>query len=364
MNRIVSVCLLAILSITPALAASPSVSMPSFWRYAHPEAKALIGIEWNQIINSPIGQKLRQQIEAKAPGELGGAELIDRVGRIFITSPGSAPGDTTGHAPAVMAIQGDFDLTQIRELAAGSASGTDSYASIEIVHFQQSESTPSALALVSPQLLLLGDETSIRAAIDHYLAGDPDQASDPLFLHASELAAANDIWMVTHTSPSDFSQQGLEQAQFLNDVETIEAGLSLQSGLGLEVNLRTSNSQSAMEIASGLQMMLGMLLAAQSNNTGGPNLADKLDVAADDTTVRLALHLDDSEVEQAFSQMASSMASAGDGSGITFSRGESDNAGGWAGSQDSSVSGADTPPGTVTIWGLDDGPREVPLGSQ
>ncbi len=241
----------------------------------------------------------------------------------------------------------------------------DNYASTDIFHYQEKDGTMADLALVSPQLLLFGDDASVHAAIDHYLAGDASQASNPLYLRASELAATNDIWVVAHASPSDFSKDGLEQAQFLKDVDTIEAGVSLQSGLGLELNLGTNSPQSATELASGLQMMLGMMLAAQSNEKGGPNLADRLQVATDDTLVRLALHLDDSEVEQTLGQMASSMMSSGEGAdgGVPGSAGD----GSWSQSQSSRTSRPEPPsahPGTVMIYGLDGGPREIPLGNR
>jgi len=232
-------CLLAPIS----WAATTSVSMPALWRYAHPDAKALIGIEWRRIVNSPIGQEIRQKLTQSGMSGLKGMDLIDQIDRVFISSPGNPAGASQDQPPAVIAVQGAFNLDEIRKLAADKMTGSATYHSIEILEQRQKGEDPMALALVDPRTLLLGDGGSVRAAIDHYFAEDPGQAANPLFLRASELAAANDIWVVAAASPSDFSKDGMKQAPFLNDVNRIEAGISLRDGLGLELNLGTPAGQ-------------------------------------------------------------------------------------------------------------------------
>ena len=50
------------------------------------------------------------------------------------------------------------------------------------------------MALVDERTLVIGDMESVTAAIDHHIAEDANQASDPLYQRASELSADNAIW--------------------------------------------------------------------------------------------------------------------------------------------------------------------------
>jgi len=50
--------------------------MPAVWRYAHPNAKALIGIEWNRIVSSPVGQQILQTLRDTAYIDMTDASLF------------------------------------------------------------------------------------------------------------------------------------------------------------------------------------------------------------------------------------------------------------------------------------------------
>ena len=94
------------------LGAEPqSASLPTYWRYSHPEAKVLMGMDVRGILNSPLGQKLFQEMKS-----LGGTwtssasaedmELLQGIERVFLSAPAQA-GNLTGAAQreAVVAIQ-------------------------------------------------------------------------------------------------------------------------------------------------------------------------------------------------------------------------------------------------------------------
>ncbi len=237
------ILLVAALSV-PLFAASGSTSMPSFWRYAHPDSKALIGVEWNRILHSSIGAEIRQKLfESGSEGEEA-LQLVDQVQRVFISSPGVPDGSPAGAKPAaVIAAQGAFDLAGIREMIEKESGVSRLYREVEVLDHTDEKGDRTAVALVSPRLVLAGDVDAVESAIDHYLAADPGQASNPLFQRASQLATENDIWLVANASPSDFGQGGGQQAQFLKDLERVEAGISMQSGLGIQLNLGTRSPQ-------------------------------------------------------------------------------------------------------------------------
>ena len=365
MRRIVVASLLSCFLAAAIWCAPGSVSMPSLWRYAHPEAKALIGIEWNRILNSPLGQQMRQKIAESGVSEVEGLDFLDDIDRIFISSPGNPEGETKQQPPVVIAARGRFDLAKVRKIAAAKMTPVESYGPIEILEQHEADDVPMAMALVDSQTILLGDSESVRAAIDAHMAADPGVAEDPLFLRAVELAAGNDLWIVAHASPSDFSTTSTEQAPFLEDVERIEVGLSLQDGLGLQLNLGTASEDSAQNLAGGLQFMLAMLLSGQQNQPGMPNLSEKLRVSTESSMVRLALSLDQSELEQAFNQVRSSVSSSLSGAGDVEVRAAVGGDGEWnVGSQpqETAVSRPAVPEKQVIrIYGMEGGPREIPF---
>ena len=356
------VCFLILSAGAPAWAAPGSVSMPSLWRYAHPEAKALVGIEWRRIANSSIGQGLRQTLAEASTTPLGGMDVIDSIGQIFISSPGNLPGAAEGQQPpAVIAVQGEFDLERIRQLAAEKMTGSSDYLGVEVLESQQAGEETVGLALVSDRLLLLGDIASLQGAIDHHAAGDPGQASNPLFLRAAELSGTNDIWVVAEASPADFSKDGAATMPMLKDVERIDAGVSFRSGLGLEVNLGARTPESAAELAAGAKLMLGMLLASHQPGNGGPNLAEKLQIGAEQSLVKLALQLSQDELESGLRQWTSSVKA-----GVLASA-----APGGAGSAAGPARGWEQNPletlqpaprdRKVKIYGLEEGTREIEI---
>lgn len=355
MRRSVAIGVLSCLAVTVAAGAADSVSMPSIWRYAHPEAKALIGIEWERVLQSPAGQQIRAKIQDSEFGKLKGVDLIDDVQRIFISSPGKPEGSPEANAPAVIAVQGNFDLEKLRNMAMEKLTKAVTHQSVEILEQTDSGGT-TAMALVSPQTVLLGDSDSVRAALDHYFAADSGQASNPLYERASELAGKNDLWIIAKASPSDFSNKGSEQAPFLNDVESIEAGVSLQTGFGLELNLGTKSDESAQTMASGFQFMLGMMMNGQKE-TGMTDLTKKLYISTDGPLVHIVFSLDQQEVQAALEKMGPAMlAHAGGPSGKEAEVRAAMNG--------HSQPLPEPPPPekrVIRIYGLDEGVREIPF---
>ncbi|MCW5977775.1 MAG: hypothetical protein KIT09_06840 [Bryobacteraceae bacterium] len=306
MRRSLTIAVILCAAVAGAVRAADSVSMPSIWRYTHPDAKALIGIEWSRALHSPIGQQLRAKLQESDFGERKGLELIDEIQRILISSPGNTEAGHDGHAPAVVAVQGNFDLDKIRELAMPNLTKAVSYQSVEILERRGDDGATMALALVSPQTILVGDAQSVRTALDHYLAVDAAQAANPLFARAAELAANNDIWIVAKASPADFAGDGAEPPPFLNDIETVEAGIALQNGLGLELNLGSKSAESAQALAGALQFMLGMAMAKRE--PGMPDFSEKLYISTDGALVHIAFSLDGQELETALAKIGPELA--------------------------------------------------------
>jgi len=356
MRRTLFVCLVALVAAVAVFAGPASISTPAVWRYAHPQAKALVGIEWTRLANSPVGQQLRAKMGESGMPSVPGIELLDSIQSVFISSPGNPPGSTDEQPPAVIAVQGTFDLDQVRTLAAQSEARESEYDSIPLLENQTENGAPMVLALVSPEMLLLGDVDSVKAAIDHHDSADAGIMASPLYERARSLAQTNDVWLVSEVSPTDFTQAGEEAPPFLNDVESIEFGMSLQQGLGAELNLGAATAESAQSLAGGLQFMLAMLLSSQENSSAGAAISQKLQVSTDDTRVHLALQLSQDELTSAFNDVGSNLTFGGSDSDVAV-RGTVQGSDSWSWEQEPKM----PEDRTIRIWGAEEGPIEIPM---
>ena len=234
------------------------------------------------------------------------------------------------------------------------------YQSVEILERTEADGATITLALVSAQTVLVGDAPSVRAALDHYFAADPGQASNPLFSRAAELAAKSDLWIVAKASPSDFSDNGGDQAKFLNDIEAIEAGVSLADGLGVELNLGTKSAESATTLAGGLQFMLGMMTADKNASQGLPDLTKKLYISTDGPLVHIVLSLDAQDVQAALKSVGPDMLP--DFGGSSDKEAEVQTAMDAAPNPlEEKIPAAPVERGTIRIYGLEEGVREIPF---
>ena len=259
------------------LGAEPqSASLPTYWRYSHPDAKILVGLDLRGIMNSPLGQKLFHDVKSVTQKWTSAASqddvaLLQGIDRVFLSAPAQASlMQPSLHKEMVVALQGTFDLVKLRRMVA--AKGQKKlYKGIELWSEPSAQAGKAAmvLALVSPQILLLGDPPSIKAAIDNHAAAGPEKAYDPVFLRATELAPLYEIWFVGNIPPKALAGGGeAAPSPFsgFDSVESFEAGISVKQGMQLQFNLNAQSPAEASKMAQGLAGMMMFATASQSNS--------------------------------------------------------------------------------------------------
>lgn len=353
--------------------AAQSTSLPTFWRYSHPDARLLAGVDVKGLLASQFGTRVASEFRqagftAKATAD--GLNFFNEVERVLISSPGAPAGPSKEQPPAVLALQGKFDLAKIRAFVRQKGAKRTYYQKVELLSPEAGSAADGqnmSLALVSAQTILLGDRPSVKAALDHFsTAASAAASATPLYARAVALSAVHDIWFVSEVSPSDFASQGGGELPgpmaIFADVESFEGGASFQRGLGLELNLNTSASESAEKIATGLQALMALAAMAPPKD-GQPNPADllkKLTVAYDAAQVKLSLAINQAELDRGLdgakvailSGMKTTVASAG-GQPPT-ARGET---------IPPPLEAAIEPPRplVIKVYNADGGTREIPL---
>src|SRR5438874_13146928 len=95
-------------AVVSSQAASKVANVPG-WPIAQPGAVAIVGIEWQRIVHSSLGDLIAKQIkDAKLPA-IGGIDLMNDIDRVVISSPGAKPGSKQNQPPTLFIAVGRFN---------------------------------------------------------------------------------------------------------------------------------------------------------------------------------------------------------------------------------------------------------------
>ena len=337
-----------------------STSLPTFWRYSHPDAKVLVGIDVKSIGDSPFGSRLINEFAQtgfKAKAQAIGLDFLNETERLLLSSPGTDPGAGEDNAPFVIAVQGKFDLPKIRAFVRSKGAKHTLYRQVELLTPQDgSKGRDFVIALVSPQTIVVGETASVKAALDHHSSADGSASANPLYQRAVELAGIHDIWFTSEVPPSSLSENNPATA-LLAEVEGFEGGLSFRGGLGLEVNLNTASSEGAQRLAGGLEAFVQMAdFGGDAKRASPAELLKKLRIGSDATQVKLALSFNQAELNRGIDEMKVSFRT---GATKTIAAAPSGAQSGLPIKQEPEIDPAK--PLLIRIYNADGGTREIPL---
>ena len=251
------------------LAPGVAAAQDPLWSYTHPEAKVLIGIDWQRAKTSPAGRLIQKQMlgsgAAKA-ASVPGMEVLESVERILISAPGELSGNPA-ESPVLAAIQGKLNQAELRKsMIPGTA--VERYRGVDLLIPPRGAGQDMIAAVINDSLTLLGDRPSIEAALNGGQGGQ-DAA---LRARAVQMAANCEIWMIADTPPVKAGTAGEAKppAPRLENTQAMDLGVALSKGLGLKMTMHFPDAASAQSVALGTQMLTSMLM---SGNASSPELA-------------------------------------------------------------------------------------------
>ncbi|MGH9673467.1 MAG: hypothetical protein ACRD44_09825 [Bryobacteraceae bacterium] len=350
------------LCLTGVAIAAGSTSHPSFWRYAHPEAKVLVGVEWHRLAGAALVDQLKKELPPgltiRSIPNVGDLEMLKNIERVFLSSPG-APKGKKETAKFVAAIQGRFDLTKVRQFIVKQGAAPAVHRGVALL-ISTKRNDDQCMALVSPQVLLVGNRAAVQAALDHHAAASPHAQQNKLYHRAGELSAANDVWVVGTISPADLAGSDMPQAQMLKDVESFEAGLTLQTGLGLQVSLNTRTGEGAKALDAAIQGIMALVAMQGQDDPQAAEFLKKLKITSDQSRVSVAISVDQAELEKGIRSFRA-RAQRGEvarvdvrptATGVTIAN---------AGPATAPAPAEPARPQVIRIFGAEGGPREITL---
>ena len=220
-------------------------SHPAWWRYASPEATALVGMQWEHLRTSLFAAAISGELSGD--GGLGFPDLdcIKQARQILISSP------------ALLAMAaGDFPAETLREQAVTKGLKRAVYHETEIWVTPGKDTL--SIARISDQLVLLGFLTTLKDAIDRSLMEEASREYSPLLARAAR-HTQDDLFVVAASLPDPLA--GLF-VPIDAEAEGFEGGISLQGGLRLGALLTAASEEAAEQLGKSLQQMVATLAPA------------------------------------------------------------------------------------------------------
>ena len=268
----------------------------ALWRYVHPAAKAVIGIDWKKIQQSSAGLMLQERI-AGGSLPIPGADFLKDVDRVLISSPGSA-GDEQSEPPILIAVRGRFNQ-DVRKALVDHGAKRQMYGEIPIYRPQGKNGKDVGFALPDAQTILIGDIASLTSSLgrNEFTPADPS----PTVARALVMDPLYDLWAVVAT-PAALGNERLmgflAGSDFGEETQGFEAGVSFRDGLTMNIGINARSEAAAKKLSSELSKILKLSAKDQPTNPALAELEKKMKVAAEKGAVSITLHLTKEELEK------------------------------------------------------------------
>jgi len=339
----------AIFTILAACAPMRAQDDAAMWQFAPPDTKAFIGIHWRNIQESQIGRALQPQVTQTGLNAMPYPAILKQIDEALIASPGKQPDDAEDkQAPVLIRVSGRFGAGELERMMANTHGvRTQSYKHKRV--YRQMTDGDMAMTLLDDHTLLLGDAPSVFAALDRLEW--PSAPANPLLARAQKLRDDYDVWALFAIAPKELAGRLVPDFPMLDDVQGMDLGISLKTGLEVRLGLDTDSADSASKLSELVRKELKMAMKYMQQTPAAANGTDlaaakKIQVATDGSDVRVTLRLSADEVERTIVQAIRRHPSKSPVA-VTIAP--------------HPVPAPPPPKQTIHIEGLDDGPKEIPL---
>jgi hypothetical protein len=156
---------------------------------------------------------------------------------------------------------------------------------------------------VSETLLLIGDRESISGVLDAR-SGLEDAA---LLARARQMSTEHEIWLIADAPPSFATGTAPGAAKGIEDIRSMDLGISLRQGLGLKANFIMTDAEKAQGAAMMAQMFSAFPVSPKQEPSAFAAIAKNLHVKVDGATVRVELQMPMALLEHAANEARASL---------------------------------------------------------
>ena len=217
-----------LIALTATLATAES--HPSWWAYASPEATALVGIQWDNLRHSPLAAAIEAEISPS--GALGFPDLdcLRHAREIVISSPA-----------LLAAEEGSFPASTVDNQAQRLGLHRLVYRGVTLWLPQQADRL--GVAQISEQLILLGAQKTLEAAVDGGLS-EAGRRYSPLLSRAARFSQTGDLWVVAAKLPDPLASRFVPLDA---DASEFSGQVSVREGLAVEASFDAGSEEAAAE---------------------------------------------------------------------------------------------------------------------
>ena len=200
--------MVALLALTAGANGAATVvgSEPMAWRFAHPEAQILAGVDFRKLAETADGKQIREQFAAAL-----GAPLLEQAERLLLSSVV----ESNGRRSDILILSGSFSLPQLRKMAMAEGAKMVPYKGLEIAAPPGAAAGDAHLAWITGPgggtTVLIGTRPAIQAAGERSKAQVGAMALvNPLFARGRDLAGQYPVWVSCETVPAGFGPKELD----------------------------------------------------------------------------------------------------------------------------------------------------------
>ena len=286
--------------IVALLLCSAAVAEPvDSWQFAPPDAKVFVGIRWNNIASSEIGRMLRKKLADSGFTTMPAFGLLNEIDEAVIASPGKQPDDPEDKQPPVLIrVSGRFHAGEFEQLMTEQRARAQSYRTKKV--YRQQKDGNMAFTPIDDHSFLVGDAPSVFAALDRLEW--PNPPVNPLVERARRLRDAYDLWALFTVTPSALTGRLVPDLPLIGDVHGLEMGVSFQNGLDVRIGLDTDSPDASAKLAAELKKVLKLAVKDERQTPDLATAAKKLQITADDASVRLTLRINAAEFSKSLAE--------------------------------------------------------------
>lgn len=291
---IAAACAAALLLYCPPVYSAQPEAAQELWKYVHPGAKFLAGVDWLKVKNSPTGRMFSKQL-AEQGGKFKSSgpslAMFDQIEQLLLSGTEAAAGfaDTS---ELIVAALGRIDRAALKKnLPPGTA--VERFKGVDLYVPPKSKEGEMLLAVVSDRLALAGDRAAIARVLEQPGAADPALAQ-----RAADMAARCEIWVVAAALSQSGAAAANPQMKQIEDIESMDLGIQLQRGLGLRMNLIARSEDAAKGLAMLAQLVTSMAAQNQQQSPEVATIFRSLDVKVEGAAVRLSMDVPLAQLER------------------------------------------------------------------
>jgi hypothetical protein len=278
---------------------------PALWRYIHPNAKALLSLDWSHIGHSHIGTILREKFVDTGGIAIPGIEFLDDIERVVISSPGRASdADESSEPPMLIVVRGHFDTAKIRQLLISHGSKAQMFNSTPVYRPQAKSNKDMAFVILDAQTLLIGDAQSVFTRLEknrYPTPGSGPGASTLISARAAELDGLYEFWAILSgqgAMAGNRLTELLTGGELGSEAQGVELGFSIRNGLTADVSVKFPSEAAAKSMASEMSRLLKMAVKDKVGEPAMLDLEKKLKIGATGLFAKINLRLNAQELQK------------------------------------------------------------------